>query len=236
MANLRKWSAILMVLACLLWAVSCAEKGASTVMGIGKTPAASDTPAVEEMKTPETPAEPETAAEKTEALPDNPPHGGRVLRLAEGEGKPIEDFTFAPALKIRVGEDEYDAVRPSCTWTKDGQTLIACGMEPFEYGMTMDPVPLLTLVNGRPDNPELVFERNPDRMTVTIRYKTLDSADTAWESAEYGEAEVREFYEPENGYLYPMICDCVFMVEAEWDVVDGFGGTGVYVFRTAAEG
>jgi hypothetical protein len=234
MANLRKWSAILMVTACFLWAVSCAQKGAAAVTGLGNSPTLSGAIEVEETAAADaTPVTDPSSAE--EALPA-PPHGSRVLRLGEGEGKPIEDFTFAPALKIRVGEEEYDAVRPSCTWTKDGQTLIACGMEPFEYGETMDPVPLLTPLNGQPDDPELVFERNPDRMTVTVRYKARSSADTAWESVEYGEAEVREFYEPENGYLYPMICDCVFVIEAEWDVVDGFGGTGVYVFRTAAEG
>ncbi len=226
MVNLRKWSAILMVTACFLWAVSCAQKGAAAVTGLGNSPALSG--AIEVEETAAADAAPVTDPSSAEEALPVPPHGSRVLRLGDGEGKPIEDFTFAPALKIRVGEEEYDAVRPSCTWTKDGQTLVACGMEPFEFGKTMDPIPLLTLVNGQTDKPELVFERNPDRMTVTIRYRSDD--------AEYGEPDVREYYEPENGYLYPMICDCVFMIEAEWDEADGYGGSGTYVFRTVAEG
>ena len=223
--NLRKWSAVLMVAACFLWAVSCAQKGAKTVTGLGSAPVMSGVIEVEDTESAE--VEPEadfSPSEEAESLPEIPPHGERVLRLADGGEKPLEEFTFAPALKIRAGEEEYDAVRPSCTWTKDGQTLIACGMEPFEFGRTMDPIPLTAA--GQPDNPELIFERNPDRMTVTIRYKTGDM--------EYGEPDVREYYEPENGYLFPPDAECVFVIEAEWDVIDGFGGTGVYVFHTIA--
>ena len=214
--NLRKWSAVLMVAACFLWAVSCAQKGAAKVTELTNTPALNGVIEVEE--TASAYAEPVSAGE---AVSEIPPHGSRVLRLGEGGGKALEEFGFPPALKIRADGAEYDAVRPSCTWTKDGQTLIACGMEPFSFGETMEPIPLPANPGS---DPELVFELNPDRMTVTIRYKTG--------GAEYGEPDVREYYEPENGWHFPPDAECIFMIEAEWDVKDGFGGTGVYVFHT----
>ena len=230
--------AALLLLLCLLTAAGCAQRGDEAAEGTGKTPASSAPgPAPTEGTETEVPtAGSEIPAEETEAMP---PHGGRVLVLGEGKGKPLEDFTFAPVLKILVDGKEYETARPSCTWTKDGQTLIACGMEPFEFGKTMDPIFLSTPPASEPDkkavNPELVFERNPDRMTVTVRYRTRSAGTEAWDGTEYGEPSEREYYEPENGYLFPMFAECVFTIEAEWDETDGFGGTGVYVFHTITD-
>ena len=69
----KRWWIPLMILACLLWAVSCAQKGAEEVMGIGVRPAASasELPAVIE--------EAEPIEEETEQASDREQDKG--LRL-----------------------------------------------------------------------------------------------------------------------------------------------------------
>ncbi len=218
-----------MILACLLWAVSCAERGAAEAGKIGAGPAAS-LPAVGGGEAVALPAEEDEVGEGSAALPD----GMRILRLEDnGEEKPIPDFTFAPGLTVLYDGGGYEASRPSCTWTKDGQTLIACGVEPLTLGQTLDPVPLTQSTAGA-SCLGLRFDNTPDRITVSFWLLPEDGGQAG--ADESGEPTEAEYYEPENGYLFPEEGECVFMIRAEWDVVDGFGGEGVYVFHTRAEG
>ena len=112
----NRWWIILMILACLLWAVSCAQRGAAEVMQIG-SPAAEEGPVTVEDEVP--------AAE--ESLSERPPHG-MIPFVVRGAGEDLAALGHPPTLTV-AGPAE--AVRPSCTWTNDGVTMIACGMGPL---------------------------------------------------------------------------------------------------------
>ena len=161
----KRWWIPLMILACLLWAVSCAQKGAEEVMGIGVRPAAagSEEPVVVEEAEADHAEEADPAEE---AGPEKnpgaiPPDGMRHFRVA-GEGKELTDCSRPPELTVAGCAK---AAHPSCTWTADGATMIACGMAP------LDMLDLLENVPYDPSEAELLFEVEPDR--TSLRFALL---------------------------------------------------------------
>ena len=218
----KRWWIPLMILACLLWAVSCAQKGAEEVMGIGVRPAASDLdiPAVVE--------EAEDERNKTdEERPERPPHG-MIPFVVRGEGGELTECSRPPKLTVAGCAD---AVHPSCTWTADGATMIACGMG------TLDLV-TAGLVESVPRDladvpaPELLFEVEPDRVTVRaalLRWDENGELLTSYD--DFYEIRIDEEY---RDYLVTRE-DSVVEITAEWDERDGFGGHALYVFRVGGE-
>ena len=210
----NRWWIILMILACLLWAVSCAQRGAAEVMQIG-SPAAAEGPVTVE----------DEVSDAEESLPDRPPHG-MIPFVVRGEGKDLAELGHPPTLTVA---GTVEAVRPSCTWTNDGVTMIACGMGPLNL-VTAD---LLETVSSDPSDlpdtkAELLFETEPDRVTVSFAPLSWDeNGELLTTDEDFIDVKQDETY---GDYLVTRE-NAVGEVNAEWDEQDGFGGHAVYVFR-----
>ena len=213
----NRWWILFMILACLLWAVSCAQRGASEVMQIG-SPAAAEGPVTVE----------DEVTDAEESLSDRPPHG-MIPFAVRGEGKELAELGHAPNLTVAGA---VEAVRPSCTWTSDGVTMIACGMGPLNL-VSAD---LLETVSSDPSDlpdaaAELLFETEPDRVTVRFALLSWDeNGELLTTDEDFIDVRQDETY---GDYLVPRE-NAVVEVNAEWDERGGFGGQAVYVFRVGA--
>ena len=214
----NRWWIPLMVLACLLWAVSCAQKGAAEVTQIGADPALSaGEPVTVEDENPDATLDPDDTPSEP-----RPPHGMLPFVIA-GEGKDLTEFPHPPKL---IAGGCAEAVSPGCTWTNDGVTMIACGMGP----LNLVTAGLLEAVSSDlPDaEAELLFEAEPDR--VTVRFALLrwdENGELLTTDEDFIDVEADERY---GDYLVTRE-NAVVEVTAEWDERDGFGGHAVYVFR-----
>ena len=211
----KRWWIPLMILACLLWAVSCAQKGAEEVMGIGVRPAASGTGELVVVEAPEP-----VAGEPEQDSGIQPAEGLR-LHVA-GEGKDLTECSRPPQLTVAGCAN---AIHPSCTWTADGATMIACGMAPLDMLDLLETVPFDT-----PDDPvpELLFEVEPDR--ISLRFALLEWDENGELLTDYDDFTELTPDGKTGDFTFPP-ADSVVEINAEWDERDGFGGHALYVFR-----
>ena len=213
----NRWWIILMILACLLWAVSCAQRGAAEVMQIG-SPAAAEGPVTVEDEVPA--ADPEN--NDADDSPAGRPPQGMLPFTVRGEGKDLAALGHAPEM---TAAGSVKAVRPSCTWTNEGSTMIACGMGPLDLvraGL------LETVPSDLPDaEAELVFEAEPDRVTVRFALLSWDGNGELLTSDE-------DFIDVKKDGTYGDYLvtreNAVVEITAEWDERDGYGGHAIYVF------
>ena len=221
-----RWWIPVMILACLLWAMSCAQRGAAEVTHIGQAPAASGPVTVEEDPAGSDPEPASQAAEQSgsdEERTERPSHGG-IPFVVLGEGKDLTEFSRPPKM---TAAGTAEAVRPNCTWTADGATMIACGM------VTLDLVTaglLETVPFDIPEvpAPELLFEVEPDRVTVkTALLKWDENGELLTGYDDFVECPRDETY---GDYIVTRM-ECVAEITAEWDERDGYGGHAIYVFR-----
>ena len=201
----NRWWIILMILACLLWAVSCAQRGAAEVMQIG-SPAAAEGPVTVE----------------DDAPLERPPHG-MIPFVVRGAGEDLAALGHPPTLTVA---GTVEAVRPSCTWTSDGATMIACGMGPLNL-VTADL--LETVPPDLPDaDAELLFDVEPDRVSVKFALLSWDeNGELLTTDEDFIDVEKDAQY---GDYLVTRE-NAVVEVTAEWDERGGFGGHAIYVFQ-----